>query len=77
MIKMINNYKKALSMLEIRLNELSAMRKDLEAAGEDYRISELDLDRRISLLKTELGETKEIIAHLSSVVRRRELSVKT
>ena len=75
--KMITEYKNGLELVESRINELSALRKSLVAEGDDFRIDELDLDRRISLLRTESIQTKEIIAHLSSIVRRRELSVET
>lgn len=73
MKQMINDYQKGLDMLNNRLNELTSLRKSL---GET-EIAELDLDRRIQLLKKESVQTQEIIAYLSSVVRRRGLSVKT
>ena len=71
--QMINDYQKGLDMLNNRLNELTSLRKSL---GET-EIAELDLDRRIQLLRKESVQTQEIIAYLSSVVRRRGLSVKT
>ena len=77
MKQMINDYRKGLEMLQNRLNELSLLRKDLASKGQEAEIASLDLDRRISLLKTESVQTQEIISHLSSVVRRRDLSVKT
>jgi hypothetical protein len=77
MKQMINDYRKGLEMLQNRLNELSLLRKDLAANGHEAEIAALDLDRRINLLKTESVQTQEIISHLSSVVRRRDLSVKT
>ncbi len=73
MKQMINDYQKGLDMLNNRLNELTSLRKSL---GET-EIAELDLDRRIQLLRKESVQTQEIIAYLSSVVRRRGLSVKT
>ena len=77
MKQMIIDYKKGLEMLQNRLNELSVLRKDLAAKGLEAEIAELDLDKRIALLRTEEVQTQEVISHLSSVVRRRELSVKT
>ena len=77
MKQMINDYRKGLEMLQNRLNELSLLRKDLASKDQEAEIASLDLDRRISLLKTESVQTQEIISHLSSVVRRRDLSVKT
>lgn len=77
MKQMINDYRKGLEMLQNRLNELSLLRKELASKGQEAEIASLDLDRRISLLKTESVQTQEIISHLSSVVRRRDLSVKT
>lgn len=73
MKQMINDYRKGLDMLSSRLEELTSLRKSLDEA----EIAELDLDRRIQLLKKESAQTQEIIAYLSSVVRRRGLSVKT
>ena len=73
MKQMINDYQKGLDMLNNRLDELTSLRKSL---GET-EIAELDLDRRIQLLRKESVQTQEIIAYLSSVVRRRGLSVKT
>ena len=73
MKQMINDYQKGLDMLNNRLNELTSLRKSL---GET-EIAELVLDRRIQLLRKESVQTQEIIAYLSSVVRRRGLSVKT
>lgn len=73
MKQMINDYQKGLDMLNNRLDELTSLRKSL---GEN-EIAELDLDRRIQLLRKESVQTQEIIAYLSSVVRRRGLSVKT
>lgn len=73
MKQMITDYQKGLDMLKNRLDELLALRKKLDEA----QSAELDLDRRISLLRTEAVQTQEIISHLSSVVRRRELIVKT
>ena len=77
MKQMINDYQKGLEMLQNRLDELTKLRKRLTAASLDDKIGELDLDKRITLLRTEAAQTQEIISHLSSVVRRRELSVKT
>ena len=71
--QMINDYQKGLDMLNNRLDELTSLRKSLGEA----EIAELDLDRRIELLKKESVQTQETIAYLSSVVRRRGLSVKT
>lgn len=73
MKQMINDYQKGLDMLNNRLDELTSLRESL---GET-EIAELDLDRRIQLLRKESVQTQEIIAYLSSVVRRRGLSVKT
>lgn len=77
MKQMIIEYKKGLEMLENRLNELTDLRKSLASRGLEAEIAELDLERRISLLRTEAVQTQEIISHLSSFVRRRELIVKT
>jgi len=71
--QMINDYQKGLDMLNNRLDELTSLRKSLGEA----EIAELDLDRRIELLKKESVQTRETIAYLSSVVRRRGISVKT
>ena len=73
MKQMINDYQKGLDMLNNRLDELTSLRKSLGEA----EIAELDLDRRIELLKKESVQTQETIAYLSSVVRRRGISVKT
>ena len=73
MKQMINDYQKGLDMLNNRLDELTSLRKSLGEA----EIAELDLDRRIELLKKESVQTRETIAYLSSVVRRRGISVKT
>ena len=75
--QMIKEYAKGLEMLQNRLKELSLLRKELAAKGADTEIAALDLDKRISLLRTEEVQTQEIISHLSSFVRRQELSVKT
>ncbi|MBR4627657.1 MAG: hypothetical protein IKO47_08170 [Ruminococcus sp.] len=73
MKQMIKDYQKGVDMLRNRLDELSALRKRLGEA----EIAELDLDRRIFLLKKESSEAEETIAYLSSVMRRRGLSVET
>lgn len=53
-----------------RIDQLSVQRKILESQGKTDLICELDLDRRIDLLKVECGQMQDIITHLNGYARR-------
>lgn len=77
MTELINNYTKSCLLVKQRISELTALRYSLIERGDELRVQELDLDRRIRLLYEEHSELTEIIAHLSSYKRRREGDVET
>ena len=69
---MIKNYRKSCIIVKRRINELRKLEKSLHEQGDELKISELDLSRRINLLYCENREMEEIIEHLELYVRRVE-----
>ena len=72
MTQLINNYTKSRDLVKQRITELSELRRALLKRGDNAKVSELDLDRRIQVLYEEHGEMQAIISHLTSYNRRRE-----
>ena len=72
MREMIKNYRKSCIIVKRRINELRKLEKSLHEQGDELKISELDLSRRINLLYCENREMEEIIEHLELYVRRVE-----
>lgn len=70
MQNLIRNYTQSRELALERIDQLSVQRKSLESQGKTDIICELDLDRRIDLLKTECRQMQEIIIHLRSYARR-------
>lgn len=77
MTKLINDYTKSCFMVKQRISELTEMRNTLIESGDELKVRELDLDRRIHLLYIEHGEMQEVILHLTAYKRRREGFVET
>lgn len=77
MTELIKNYTTSCDMVRQRINELTALRSSLLKNGEQARVEELALDRRIRMLYEEHGELQEIISHLTSYNRRLESCGKT
>jgi hypothetical protein len=77
MTQLIKNYTNSCFMVKQRISELTAMRNGLMERGDELKVRELDLDRRIHLLYVECEELQEIITHLTAYKRRREGIVKT
>ena len=72
MHQLIENYQKSCDTVKKRINELRNLEKSLQEKGDEFRISELDLTRRINLLYCEHREMEEIIEHLELYIRRVE-----
>ena len=77
MTQLIKNYTHSCFMVKQRISELTEMRNILIERGDELKVRELDLDRRIHLLYIEHGEMQEVISHLTAYKRRREGFVKT
>ena len=77
MNRMIAEYIASLELIKKRSKELCALRRGLIEKGLDYKVKELDLERRINILSTECIQTKEIISYLTSYARRIEQRVET
>ena len=72
MTQLIKNYTNSHDLVKQRITELSELRRALLKRGDNAKVSELDLDRRIQVLYEEHGEMQAIISHLTSYNRRRE-----
>lgn len=72
MTQLIQNYTNSRDLVKQRITELSELRRALLKKGDNAKVSELDLDRRIQVLYEEHGEMQAIISHLTSYNRRRE-----
>lgn len=72
MTQLIKNYTNSRNLVKHRITELSELRRALLKRGDNAKVSELDLDRRIQVLYEEHGEMQAIISHLTSYNRRRE-----
>ncbi|MBQ6035099.1 MAG: hypothetical protein IJL33_06345 [Ruminococcus sp.] len=72
MTQLIKNYTNSRDLVKQRITELSELRRALLKRGDNAKVSELDLDRRIQVLYEEHGEMQAIISHLTSYNRRRE-----
>ena len=72
MTQLIKNYTNSRDLVKQRITELSELRRALLKRGNNAKVSELDLDRRIQVLYEEHGEMQAIISHLTSYNRRRE-----
>ena len=72
MTQLIKNYTNSRDLVKQRITELSELRRALLKGGDNAKVSELDLDRRIQVLYEEHGEMQAIISHLTSYNRRRE-----
>lgn len=72
MTQLIKNYTNSRNLVKQRITELSELRRALLKRGDNAKVSELDLDRRIQVLYEEHGEMQAIISHLTSYNRRRE-----
>ena len=72
MTQLIKNYTNSRDLVKQRITELSELRRALLKRGDNAKVSELDLDRRIQVLYEEHGEMQAIISHLTSFNRRRE-----
>ena len=72
MREMIKNYRKSCIIVKRRIDELRKLEKTLQEQGDEIRISELDLSRRINLLYCEHREMEETIEHLELYLRRVE-----
>lgn len=77
MEQMINDYKQSCVMAKSRILELTQQRNELRNQGENEKIEELDLERRIRLLYSEHSQMQEIILHLTAYMRRVEQRAKT
>lgn len=77
MEQMINGYKQSCLMAKNRILELTQQRNELRKQGENEKIEELDLERRIRLLYSEHSQMQEIILHLTAYMRRVEQRAKT
>lgn len=77
MKRMIAEYIRSLELIRKRSSELCDLRRSLISSGDEIKVQELDLDRRISTLNTECIQTKEVINHLTSYARRIEQRVET
>ena len=75
MTELINNYTRSCFLVKQRITELTAMKNGLMKSGNELKVKELDLDRRIHLLYVEQAEMQEVIAHLSSYKRGQANSV--
>lgn len=72
MKQMIEGYVHSCKLAKDRIKELTLLKRTLLAEKNEIKIEELDLERRISLLYVELSQMQEIIAHLTSYMRRVE-----
>ena len=72
MTQLIQNYTNSRDLVKQRITELSELRRALLKKGDNAKVSELDLDRRIQVLYEEHGEMQAIISHLTSYNRRHE-----
>jgi hypothetical protein len=72
MTQLIKNYTNSRNLVKQRITGLSELRRALLKRGDNAKVSELDLDRRIQVLYEEHGEMQAIISHLTSYNRRRE-----
>ncbi|MBR1592654.1 MAG: hypothetical protein IJ666_06565 [Ruminococcus sp.] len=72
MKNMIKAYRQSCVVVKKRILELRRLEKLLEEQGDELRIAELDLSRRINLLYCEHREMQEIIEHLELYSRRVE-----
>ena len=70
MTDMIRNYQKSCTAVKKRIAELREIEKLLKNQGDEVKIAELDLTRRINLLYCEHREMEEIIQHLELYQRR-------
>ena len=70
MTDMIRNYRKSCTAVKKRIAELREIEKLLKNQGDELKIAELDLTRRINLLYCENREMEEIIRHLELYQRR-------
>ncbi|MBR0141753.1 MAG: hypothetical protein IJM19_05860 [Ruminococcus sp.] len=70
MTDMIRNYRKSCTAVKKRIAELREIEKLLKNQGDEVKIAELDLTRRINLLYCEHREMEEIIQHLELYQRR-------
>lgn len=77
MEQMINGYKQSCVMAKSRILELTQQRNELRKQGENEKIEELDLERRIRLLYSEHSQMQEIILHLTAYMRRVEQRAET
>lgn len=77
MEQMINGYKQSCLMAKSRILELTQQRNELRKQGENEKIEELDLERRIRLLYSEHSQMQEIILHLTAYMRRVEQRAET
>ena len=64
-------------MAKNRILELTQQRNELRKQGENEKIEELDLERRIRLLYSEHSQMQEIILHLTAYMRRVEQRAET
>ena len=74
---LINSYEYSCTLVRKRISELNIQYDALMKAGRQSDIIDLDLERRLRLLHTELFQMKEIIAHLTACARRIDQRVKT
>ena len=72
MKQMMKEYEHSCLLVKQRIVQLTKQRNELRKEGNNGRIDELDLDRRIRLLYTEHSELREIVQHLMNYVRRVE-----
>lgn len=77
MKKLIDEYTVSCEKVRSRINTLSICLNRLEAKGDEGKIRELDLVRRINLLRTEYRQTLEIIEYMKMYVRRIEPGAET
>ena len=75
MKELLKSYEKSCEMAMDRIRELTAERNELRKKGDEARISELLLERRIKLLYDENMQMKEIINNLDSYIRRTDSRV--
>lgn len=70
MQNLIRGYIQSRELALERIDQLSVQRKSLESQGKTDIICELDLDRRIDLLKVECSQMQDIITYLNGYARR-------
>ena len=70
MKQMINGYVQSCAMVKARIAQLDLQKKDLLKRGRTDLIDQLDLERRIRLLRTENYQMQETIEYLTGYMRR-------